>query len=41
MVTSFCLFLLFGCISKAVSDFTKADFGGLQKTVVRVVQTGQ
>ena len=29
-VTSFCLFLLGGCISRSAFDFTKADFGWSQ-----------
>ena len=39
-VTSFCLFILGGCISRLVSDFTKADFGWFQKSVFGIVQTG-
>ena len=41
VVTSFCLFLLGGCISRLVSDFSKAGFGWFQKSVVGIVQTGQ
>jgi hypothetical protein len=41
VVTSFCLFLLGGCISRWVSDFTKAGFGWFQKSVAGIVQAGQ
>lgn len=41
VVTSFCLFLPGGGISRWVSDFSNAGFGWLHKSVVGIVQTGQ
>ena len=40
-VTSFCLFLLGGCTSRRVINFTKADFCWFQKSIVGSVQIGQ
>ena len=40
-VTSFCLFLLGGCVSRSVSDIKKAGFRCSKKSVGGIVQTGQ
>jgi hypothetical protein len=40
-VTSFCLFLLGDCVSRSVSDITKAGFRCFKKSVVGIVQAGQ